>query len=49
MILNGKKKKNKILYGIVLDNDIKILEERILNYSTSVINQFERYIKIKNL
>ena len=45
---DGKKKKNKIMYEIVLE-DLKLVEDRILENSTIYINRYERLIKIRKM
>lgn len=48
MVADGKKRKNKILYEIVLE-DLKLVEDRIMEYGTVFINRYERLIKMKGM
>ena len=48
MVADGKKRKNKILYDIVLE-DLKLVEDRIIEYGTIFINRYERLIKMKGM
>ena len=46
LVSNGKRKKSKMLYGIVIESDLPFVEQRVLEVATKIINQYERYIKI---
>lgn len=47
LVVDGKKKK-PIIYDIALE-DLKLIEDRILNTGSNYINRYERIIKIKNM
>lgn len=47
LVIDGKKKK-PIIYDIALE-DLKIIEDRIINIGSNFVNRYERIIKIKNL
>ena len=48
LVSDGRKRKNNIIYDIVLE-DLKLVEERILEIGTHFINRYERLIKIRSL
>lgn len=47
LVIDGKKKK-PIIYDIALE-DLKLIEDRILNIGSNYINRYERIIKIKSM
>jgi hypothetical protein len=47
LVIDGKKKKN-IIYDVVLE-DVKIVEDRILEIGTHFINKYEQILKMKDM
>ena len=48
LVSNGRRKKTKVMYGVVVETDLPYVEQRVLEVATKIINQYERYIKIRS-
>jgi hypothetical protein len=48
LVCYGKKIKQKIMYDVV-EKDLDLIEKRMLEVSTSFINRYERYVRLKSL